>query len=101
MKKAIALLALLVSSTSMAACHPGQVDGTAASTISTAVQHIEEDEAGWDCKTMGNGACTADELWTPATTQHESLVQCILNLEAGTERDACIDAAFAAFPTTV
>ena len=101
MKKAIALLALLVSGTSMVACDSSQVEEVAVAATSSSVQHIEEDEAGWDCATMGNGACTADELWTPATTQHEALVQCILNLEAGTERDACTDAAFAAFPATV
>lgn len=82
--------------------------GTASATIeatpaSATVQHLEEDEAGWDCATMGNGVCGPDaavgaDAWPAVDNQWAALVQCNYFIEAGESRDACTAAALETFP---
>lgn len=70
---------------------------------SASIQHVEEDEAGWDCTTMGNKVCgptadAADVLWPAVDNRFAAMTQCHYFLDAGTDRDDCLSSAQDAFP---
>lgn len=79
-RKLSAIFALLFALTACAA--PIQASEPAAPAAAT-VQHAEE----------------AEVLWPAVDNQYAALVQCHYFLGAGADRDDCVSAAFAAFPT--